>query len=121
MTSATTFGEYFKELRIRCGKTLRQFCVEHDYDPGNISRLERGRMAPPEDRVKLEEYAKRLGLRPQTDDWARFFDLAAMEKGRIPADILNDRLALQKLPLLFRTARGKDLTKDQLKMLMREN
>ena len=39
---SSTFGSYFKELRTKKGRTLRRFCELHGFDPGNISRLERG-------------------------------------------------------------------------------
>jgi len=57
------FGPYFKDLRIRRKLTLRQFCLEHGYDPGNISKLERGLLPPPDSDAKLTEYAKALKVR----------------------------------------------------------
>ena len=43
-----TFGELFKKLRLRLGMTLRKFCEENDFDPGNISKLERGLLPAPQ-------------------------------------------------------------------------
>ncbi len=52
------FGDFFAELRRRqAGKSLRQFCLHHDFDPGNISKIERGRLSPPRSPEKLATYA----------------------------------------------------------------
>jgi transcriptional regulator with XRE-family HTH domain len=111
-----TFGSFFKAQRMETGKTLREFCLEGGYDAGNLSKLERGLMAPPQSREKLEDYARRLGLREGSDAWFEFFDLAAAETGRIPED-LRDAELVSKLPVIFRTLRGKKLTDEQLDKL----
>ena len=79
MAAKFTFGEFFKEKRIALKKTLRQFCAENKLDPGNISRLERGLMPPPQGSDKLEEYARYLQIKKGSDDWYQFFDLARIE------------------------------------------
>ena len=104
--SAKSFGAYFKECRIASGLTLRAFCHKHGFDPGNLSKLERGVFAPPESDDKLAEYANALGLRRGGDAWYEFFDRAAAERGQIPTDILSDDEVVGKLPVLFRTLRG---------------
>ena len=64
MTEAVRqFGEFFKNRRIALKMTLRQFCRDNSLDPGNISRLERGLLPPPQGRETLESYAKLLKLR----------------------------------------------------------
>ncbi len=113
------FGEFFKSKRIALDKTLRQFCLENDLDPGNISRLERGLFPPPQHQ-KLEEYAKFLALKEGTDDWYQLFDLAAAEAGKIPQDILNDKQVVEKLPVLFRTLRGTKSSDEKLNKLVRK-
>ncbi|MBM4030666.1 MAG: helix-turn-helix domain-containing protein [Planctomycetes bacterium] len=113
------FGEFFKQRRLALGASLRQFCLEHGLDPGNISKLERGRLAPPQ-HDKLEEYARLLGLQEGSDDWYRFFDLAAAEAGRIPRDIMSDAEAVGKLPILFRTLRGEKIPDEQLDEIVRK-
>ncbi len=118
MTAKPTFGEFFKEKRIALKKTLRQFCVDNKLDPGNISKLERGLMAPPQGSDKLEEYAKYLHIKKGTDDWYTFFDLAAVEAGRIPEELLNDAKVAASLPILFRTLRGKKISEKKLDELV---
>ncbi len=118
MTAKPTFGEFFKEKRIALKKTLRQFCVDNKLDPGNISKLERGLMQPPQGSDKLEEYAKYLHIKKGTDDWYTFFDLAAVEAGRIPEELLNDAKVAASLPILFRTLRGKKISEKKLDELV---
>jgi transcriptional regulator with XRE-family HTH domain len=115
---ARSFGDFFKECRLRKGQTLRVFCQEHGFDIGNISKLERGRLAPPVAEAKLGEYAKALGLEEGTDDWIEYFDLAAQARGQIPRDILNDEELAAKLPLVFRTLRDGKLDKQVLQELI---
>lgn len=120
MEYSSAFGEFFKAKRQALGLTLREFCLKHRLDPGNMSRLERGLLAPPQGRDRLEEYAKCLGLKKENDDWYAFLDLAAAAKGRIPHELLEDKDLVAKLPLLFRALRGKRLTSKRLDDLVRE-
>ncbi len=53
MEYSGAFGEFFKAKRQALGLTLREFCLKHKLDPGNISRLERGLLAPPQGRERL--------------------------------------------------------------------
>lgn len=116
--SQTKFGQLFKEFRIRSGQTLRGFCNDHGFDPGNTSRLERGLLGPPESDTKLEEYAQALQLQQGSADWERFIDVAAAERGRIPRDLLSDSELVAKLPIVFRTIRGTRADGDSLDKLV---
>ena len=115
---ASAFGSYFKEIRTRKGWSLRQFCEAHGYDAGNISRLERGVFAPPESPEKLREYAKALGLKEGGDEWIEFLDRAAAARGQLPADLQADEALLGRLPVLFRTLRGRKVTPEKLDQLV---
>ena len=114
----STFGVFFKELRVRKGWTLRRFCEANGYDPGNISRLERGLFPPPESPQKLREYAKALDLKEGSEEWIEFFDRAAAARGEIPADLQADESLVGRLPLLFRTLRGRKITPERLDQLV---
>ena len=98
---------------------MKGYPLEHDLDPGNVSKLERGLFPPPQ-HEKLVEYARLLALKKGTDDWYRFFDLAAAEAGRIPQDILTNEEVVEKLPILFRTLRGKKVSDEKLDKLVRK-
>ncbi len=115
---AKAFGELFKQLRIESGQTLRQFCVKHEYDPGNISKLERGLLSPPQSVEKLEQYARALGLGEASEQWQEFVDLGLACAGQIPGDVLMDEELVPKLPLLLRTVSGKKLSREQLESLI---
>ncbi len=117
MKTLSAFGEFFKAKRQALGLTLREFCLKHKLDPGNMSRMERGLLPPPQARQRLEEYAKHLELKSGSDDWYTFFDLAAAAKGRLPDELLEDKEVVAKLPLVFRTLRGKRLTEQRLSAL----
>lgn len=118
MPTKVTFGEFFKQKRIGLKKTLRQFCFDHKLDPGNISKLERGLLSPPQGSDKLEEYAGYLHIKKGSDDWYKFFDLARIEAGRIPEELLKDDAVVASLPILFRTLRGQKISEKKLDELM---
>ncbi len=115
--SSNVFGQFFKKKRIELGITLRQFCLENNFDPGNISKIERGLLPPPTNAEKLGQYAKSLKIKKGSNDWHEFVDLAYASSGRIPEEILSNKDLVSKLPLVFRTLRGQRLTKDQLNKL----
>lgn len=112
------FGEYFKQLRISTGKTLRRFCREHGLDPSNTSKMERGLLPPPPHET-LERYAKCLGLETGSNEWYKLFDLAAAARGEVPADILGDKELVARLPLVFRTVRAGKVPREELDDLIR--
>jgi len=120
MKTLPVFGELFKAKRQALGLTLREFCLKHKLDPGNLSRMERGLLAPPQDREVLEKYAEALELKSGGDDWYTFFDLAAAANGRLPDELLEDQEVVAKLPLVFKTLRGKQLTERQLGELVKK-
>ena len=113
------FGELFKQKRIALEKTLRQFCQEHRLDPGNISKIERGRLAPPGSEEKLKKYAKYLKITVGSKEWQQFKDLAAIGAGKIPEDMLDKKL-LAKLPVFFRALRDKKFSKKDLTELIKK-
>ena len=117
-SSVQTFGEFFRQKRISLGFTLRSFCERYNFDPGNISRLERDILSPSIDKEKLAGYAAALKIPRDTEEWTMFFDLAHAAKGRVPEDILSSKKAPRFLPLLFRTARGQRLSKKKLQELV---
>jgi transcriptional regulator with XRE-family HTH domain len=108
------FGEHLKKLRIAKRVTLRDHCIGHGFDPGNYSRLERGLFRPPQKEELLAKYARALGIKPDTDEWLEFFDVAAASRGELPRDLCDDDEIMGKLPVLFRTLRGEPISPDKL-------
>jgi transcriptional regulator with XRE-family HTH domain len=122
MEVAIGFGEFFKKKRRDLGLTLREFCRINGFDPGNISKIERGLFAPPQSREKRLDYAKALGIKEGTDDWLEFCDLAATSIGKIPSDFVSNHELMNALPVLFRSIRGKgedpEAEEDKLRKLV---
>ena len=116
METAKSLGQLFKEKRIGLEMTLRQFCQRYSLDPGNISKLERGKLPPPKEEI-LKKYAKYLKLKEGTDDWYEFFDLACVEAGKLPKE-LTEKQIVKRMPFLFRTIRGKKISKQTLDKLI---
>ncbi len=112
------FGTLVKKHRLAAGVTLRDFCLKHGFDPGNFSRIERGVSAPPQGRPLLERYARALGVKEGSDDWLELFDAAAAERGEIPADLMSDEQVVEKLPVLFRTLRARQVSAQNLDELV---
>jgi transcriptional regulator with XRE-family HTH domain len=106
MSSNKRFGAFFRASRKALGLTLREFCRRNGFDPGNVSRLERGLTAPPQAQEGLESCAKALRLERGTDRWNTFFELAAAETGRIPPEFLQSPGTVERLPNLFRGLRS---------------
>jgi transcriptional regulator with XRE-family HTH domain len=105
MSTSKTFGAFFRGSRKALGLTLSEFCRRNGFDKGNISRLERGLVPPPQAQELLESYAKALKLEDGAGSQETFFELAAVETGRIPSNFLEDQHAMQKLPRLLRQMR----------------
>jgi len=117
MATHRHFGEFLEALRQRNRLTLREFCRRAGCDPANISRLERGLTPPPKRREILERYAAALGLEKDSAEWHTFFDLAALDQGMVPADIMEDKALLKALPVFFRTLRGQKPTPEEMRRI----
>lgn len=118
VTAPKTFGEFFRQKRIFLGFTLRSFCERYNYDPGNISRLERNILSPSVNQQKLEGYALALKIPRDSEEWTTFFDLAHIAKGRLPEDLLKSPSILSALPAFYRTARGEKIDRRKIKELI---
>ncbi len=112
------FGEYFKTLRLRSQMTLRHFCESNGFDPGNISKLERGILPAPHSEEKLNTYAKALGIKPGDDEYLTFFDYAKTSRISTNMQDLTDGELLNMLPVLFRTVDNKDITPEKLERII---
>ncbi len=108
----TRFGEFIKEKRLENRITLRQFCRIAGLDSSNWSKTERGVLLPPKKKEELARLAKLLNITEGSDDWHTLFELATI--GHMPAELLNDTTVLDKLPVFFRTVRGKKPTSEEL-------
>jgi len=119
MAIAKTFGDLFKLKRIENGLTLREFCRINSFDPGNVSKIERGLFPPPQSKEMLSKYAAALGIHEGSEDWLTFCDLAIISAGKIPDDIVNNDKLMNALPVLFRTVRNKTLDEEGLEIFIK--
>jgi len=115
----TNFGDFFSAKRKALRKTLREFCRENGFDPGNLSKLERGILSPPQGKEKRLQYALALGIKEGSDDWLEFCDLATISAGKIPADIVSDEEMLAAVPLLFRSIRKEGIENERIQELLK--
>jgi transcriptional regulator with XRE-family HTH domain len=112
------FGEFVRELRIKERIGLREFCKQTALDPSNWSKTERELLPPPQDEGILKAVATALRLKKGSDDWNRLFELAALERGKLPINTMDDKKLLKSLPMFFRTLRGQKPGKDELLKLV---
>ena len=113
-----TFGEFIKGKRINLGLSLRAFCEQNGYDPGNQSKLERGILNPPDDETFMGKLATALHVEKGSGDWFDFHNYGAVARKQIPKDLLNDAEVVDKLPVLFRTLQGEPLAADKMDELI---
>jgi transcriptional regulator with XRE-family HTH domain len=60
MIKDMSFGALLREVRLKNKVTLRQYCLQRGLDIGNVSKLERNLIAPPNDNTKLLKYLNGL-------------------------------------------------------------
>jgi transcriptional regulator with XRE-family HTH domain len=112
------FGEFIKKRRIDKGLGLREFCKQIEIDASNWSKVERGVLSPPQDEEKLRSIAQALGIKLKSKEWKEMKDLANIDAGIIPADILSNKQVLDSLPMFFRTIRSEKPTSEELDKLI---
>jgi transcriptional regulator with XRE-family HTH domain len=117
MKNLQKFGKTLKELRIKKELSLRDICKLIDYDASNWSKIERGKMSPPNDKNVLLRWAKALGIK-DSKRTQEFIDQAVIAQGIIPQDILSREEIVESLPAFFRTLRNKKPTKEEIDRLI---
>ena len=112
------FGEFIKSLRLERDIGLREFCRRLPTDASNWSKVERGILPPPQDDKKLNEIAKILGIKKDSDTYSDLIEKAAIDAGIIPERILSDQETLNALTMFFRTVRSEKPTPEELDELI---
>lgn len=98
----TNFGHLLREYRREADLTLREFAERAEMDPGNLSKIERDRLDPPQHPEILNRLCLALGQALDAPRAQRLRDLAAVQTGRIPSDILGNDEVMRWLPCLLR-------------------
>lgn len=112
------FGEFVKQKRLDKRLSLRGFCRQLGEDASNWSKIERGKMLPPQSTHKLEKIAVLLGIARDTKEWEMLFDLASVDVGKIPTYIMTDKEVVHSLPLFFRIFEKQKPTKEDISKLI---
>lgn len=112
------FGQFIKEERLKKRIGLREFCRHLSVDASNWSKIERGVMPPPKDEAKLKDIATILDIERNSVKYQGLKDMASVDSGIIPKDLLSDREILHSLPMFFRTLRSEKPTSEQLDKLI---
>ena len=112
------FGQFIKEERLKKRIGLREFCRHLSVDASNWSKIERGVMPPPKDDVKLQDIATILDIERNSLKYQELMDMASVDSGIIPKDLLSDTDVLRSLPMFFRTLRSEKPTSEQLDKLI---
>ena len=120
MNPKVRFGNLLRDLRIQAGLGLREFARKIKMQPSNLSALENGRVSPPRDAADLFEMAETLNLRKGTKEWDQFFNSAADAPDRLPADIANEPVLRDRLPILLRTLANAKPTDEQIKRIIEQ-
>ncbi len=97
---------------------LREFCREIQEDPSNWSKVERGVLKPPQEIDKLYKIGKALKLKKDSDNMSELIDLARIDAGRIPDDIVENPEILGLLPAFLRTVRNQKPTSEEIDNLI---
>lgn len=115
---AETFGGLLKKIRLEEAKVgLRAFAELIDWQPSNLSNLERGRLSPPADAQTITSICDALGLSEDDPRRAQLFDLAARQKNAVPGDVAQVIKEQPGIPVLIRAVANRRLDDDKLKEL----
>jgi transcriptional regulator with XRE-family HTH domain len=113
-----TFGKLLRKLRLEAGFGLRVFAEAIGMKPSNLSRLETERLPPPNSAERIAQIAEALGLNEASAEFRELNDLAAEAKpGRVAPDVQDYAAQQPGVPLLLRTAKGKQLDEEQFRRL----
>jgi transcriptional regulator with XRE-family HTH domain len=114
----SSFGDMLRNRRAELRLGLRDFALRADLDAGNLSKIERGRLNAPQDRSVLDRVCLALEWDLGSAEAQHARDVAALENGRIPEDLLDDEALLAKLPVLLRTVHNRQLDPDEVEKLI---
>ena len=113
-----TFGNMLRERRKVLRLGLREFALRAEVDAGNLSKIERGKLNPPQTRDVLDRICFALEHDPSSQEAEILRDKAAAENGRLPEEIIADDEILSRMPVLLRTVHNKQLSAEQLDRLI---
>ena len=110
------FGEILTKYRVDAGLGLREYAKLIDYDPSNLSKIERGVNAPPQNTMTLKKWASKLSLVEGTPSFSKF--MAAGRATFIAKGLKTDTELIGLLPAFFRTVDNKQTDPNTYKKLL---
>lgn len=96
------FGALVRRRRGEMRISLRGCARKAAMDPGNLSKIERGLERPPQDEAVLDRICAALVL--GATEARHLKDIALLDNGRIPSDILENDDLMASIPALLRPA-----------------
>ena len=115
-----TWGEFIRKRRLEAGYGLREFAALVGILPSNYNHMEKGRLAPPQDKGKLDQVAEVLGIPRDTPDYHTIMDLAAAGKDKLPADVERFAKDNAMVPVLLRTLANRKLSDEEFRSLVED-
>lgn len=117
---AMNWGEFVRGKRLAVGLGLRRFAELIDILPSNYNHMEKGRMAPPQSREKLDQIAEALGIGKGSADYHTLMDLAVANKDKLPADVEGFAKENELVPALLRTLENRKMSKQEFEKLVQQ-
>ena len=116
----THFGGFLHRKRAEQRISKRAFAIKAGLDPAYYARIERGNVAPPQERV-LTKIAEALGISPGwSPEWEELVHVAELSRGEIPSEVLDDATLGPLMPAFFaRLREHKGKTSEELFELFR--
>lgn len=115
------FGRLLAERRQEASLTLREFGRMVEYDPSNLSKIERGAIAPPASNVILRKWANALSLKENTREYNDF--ISSGVAGTFVKKHRSEKEIEDLMPAFCRTISNKKLdpnTYEELKAVLRQ-
>lgn len=109
-------AEWLRDKRRAAGLGLREFALMIGESPANWCNFENGRRRAPQNEPKLRRIAQVLGIRENSEDWDRLFEVVR-RPNRPPADI-EPYMQRELVPTLLRTIGERRLDRDEMQQLI---
>lgn len=113
----SAFGAYLRKLRLERGFGLRRFAETINMHASNLSNVEHGRIAPPQNAETLERIARALDVERGSEEWRRLHELAVEGRDALPPDVERFAAETPGIPLLLRTIEDRRLSRNELEAL----
>lgn len=112
------FGPYVKNLRLEKRISLRDFAIKTGMDVGYLSRVERGKVTPPQHPDAIKTIAEALEIESGCHQWEKMVDYAAVDNSNVPDDLMIRKPVTDILPFCF--AKFRHMSDDQFQKFVQK-